>query len=210
MIRATTLWIHQVVIRLGLCPWAAKDVQNTQIRVFQEESSIQYGLLAFKETQTNVFNFAKELAFDQPHCHSGMAIIPQLQNFPQYLQFTDEFVEMLKTTGLESLIQIATFHPKFQFENTEEEDAENWTSRSPFPTIHLLKVAEVSAAIEAYPGSTDKIWERNIRVLRKIGAESLEQSHRTLLKEAVESVSETSDRSQPEHESRTQELPRDK
>jgi uncharacterized protein len=151
---------------------------------------MQSGLLAHKETLIQVFNFAKELAFDQPHCHSGMAILPQLQSFPQYLQFTDEFVEMLKTTGLESIIQIATFHPNFHFEDTDEEDAENWTSRSPFATIHLLKVAEVSAAIEAYPGSTDKIWERNIRVLRKIGAESLEQTHRTLLEEAMSEPTE--------------------
>jgi uncharacterized protein len=188
MIMATNLWIHKVVIRLGLCPWAAKDVQNTQIRVFQEEKATlrnSCGLLAHKDTQIAVFNFAKELAFELPRVNSGMAVVPQLKSFPQYLQFTDEFNDLLRTTGLDSVIQIATFHPQYQFEDTEEEDAENWTSRSPYPTLHLLKVSDVSAAIEAYPGSTDKIWERNIRVLRKLGGEAMERMNLEILNEAT-------------------------
>jgi uncharacterized protein len=185
MVLATNLWIHKVVIRLGLCPWAAKDVQNTQIRVFQEEKGNSVGLLAHKDTQIAIFNFAKELAFELPHVNSGMAIVPQLKSFPEYLQFTDEFNDLLRTTGLDSVVQIATFHPQYQFEDTEEEDAENWTSRSPYPTLHLLKVADVSAAIEAYPGSTDKIWERNIRVLRKLGGEAMEKMNLEILNEAT-------------------------
>lgn len=192
MILATNLWIHKVVIRLGLCPWAAKDVQNTQIRVFEESRKSSSGLLAHKDTQISLFNFAKELAFDLPHVNSGMAIVPQLRSFPEYLHFTDEFNDLLRTTGLDSVIQIATFHPQYQFEDTDEDDAENWTSRSPFPTVHLLKVADVSAAIEAYPGPTTKIWERNIRVLRKLGGEALAEMNLEILKEATASETPSS------------------
>lgn len=130
MIHSTNLWIHKVVIKLTLCPWAAKDVQNTQIRVFFEKEVDPNHLLAYKQTKTDIFNFAKDLAFDLPHVHSGMAIVPQFKDFEEFLLFADDFVDILKTTGLEAYIQIATFHPDYIFEDTEEDSPENWTRKS--------------------------------------------------------------------------------
>ena len=183
MIESTKLWIHRVVIKFTLCPWAVKDVQNTQIKVFLDEQNNKNSLLSFQDLQSKIFHFAKDLVFEEPNCHSGMAIVPQLTSFGEFLHFTDDFVELLKSTGLEAMIQIATFHPDYMFEETEEDSAENWTSRSPYPTIHILKVAEVAAAIDAYPGPTDKIWERNIRILRKIGAIEMERIRQEIIEE---------------------------
>jgi uncharacterized protein len=72
--------------------------------------------------------------------------------------------------GLDGVIQIASFHPAFQFEGTEPDDIGNFTNRAPFPTLHLLREASIERAVAAFP-EAETIYERNIETLKKLGIE---------------------------------------
>jgi uncharacterized protein len=70
--------------------------------------------------------------------------------------------------GLEGVLQIASFHPRYQFEGSGPDDIENYTNRAPYPTLHLLREASLTRAVEAFPDGA-KIYERNIETLRRLG-----------------------------------------
>ena len=82
---------------------------------------------------------------------------------------------LLEDMELDTNIQIATFHPNYQFEQSLKEDVENWTNKSPYPIIHLLQVDDVARSIESYPGDTNDIWKKNIAKMKDIGKAKLNE-----------------------------------
>jgi hypothetical protein len=86
-------------------------------------------------------------------------------DYNQFLVLCDLAIEELE---LEGIIQIASFHPQYQFANTEPDDVTNYTNRSPYPTLHLLREDSVRRAIESFP-DVEKIYERNIATLNRLG-----------------------------------------
>ena len=76
----------------------------------------------------------------------------------------------MEEEGKDTEIQVASFHPQYQFAGTSAESVENWTNRSPFPMIHLLRVADVRSALKKFSGDTDDIWCRNQEQMRTLGA----------------------------------------
>lgn len=154
-------WIEQFVIHHNLCPFAKApftkdkiaynvvDDQNSLAEVFKE--SIE--MLDRSETNqlSNIF-----------------IIFPFLKNsFLDFLDRFDQCQEILETINEAKDYQLVSFHPKYQFAETEMEDPINMTNRSPYPMIHILRVEEVAQAIEAF-GDTDKILEDNQRLLHRI------------------------------------------
>ena len=93
-----------------------------------------------------------------------------LQSFDDYLDLLADAQDLLHESGLEGVIQLASFHPDYRFEGEPVDDAANWTNRSPFPMLHLLREASVELAIAEF-GDTDAIPERNTARLRSLGAE---------------------------------------
>ena len=93
-----------------------------------------------------------------------------LGDFLDYNDFLDQADEAVAVLGLEGEIQVASFHPDYQFAGTEPDDASNCTNRSPYPTLHLLREDSVERAVEAFP-DPDVIVERNIETLEKLGIE---------------------------------------
>lgn len=93
-----------------------------------------------------------------------------LRDFLDYNDFLDDAEAAVAALGLEGEIQVASFHPDYQFEGTGPDDIENYTSRSPYPMLHLLREASVDRAVDAYP-DTSRIYEKNIETLRRIGHE---------------------------------------
>lgn len=169
-IKQSAAWVEKFVIGLNLCPFAAKPFKTDKIRykVAKEKELEALGLLVAAELQylNNTPSGETE---------TTLIIIPDLLNdFYDFLDFTEIAEQISHDLGLEGVFQIATFHPAYQFAGTEKEDVENYTNRSPFPMLHLLREESVSKASDTYP-DIDLIPERNITRLRELGTEGVKK-----------------------------------
>jgi hypothetical protein len=97
-----------------------------------------------------------------------------LQRFSDYNDFLTEADRLVKALGLRGVIQVASFHPEFQFANTEPDDVENYTNRSPFPMLHLLREESISN-VAANPDELLEIPRRNVWALRRMGLEEMKK-----------------------------------
>ena len=93
-----------------------------------------------------------------------------LQDFDDYNAFLDVVDAVIDEMELEGELQVASFHPQYQFDGTEHDDIENYTNRSPYPTLHLLRESSIERAVAAFPNAED-IYETNMATLRKLGLE---------------------------------------
>ncbi|MEO8009391.1 MAG: DUF1415 domain-containing protein, partial [Betaproteobacteria bacterium] len=108
---------------------------------------------------------------DPAQCETTLLIHPHvLSDFSDYNAFLEQADDAVSELGLEGVIQVASFHPRYQFEDTGPDDIENYTNRSPFPMLHLLREASVERAVTTYPDTTD-IYRKNIETLRSLGHE---------------------------------------
>lgn len=165
-IAATQRWLQNAVIGLNLCPFAKSVHVKDQVR---------YVLSSATTTDALLEELASELLWlndtDPALVDTTLLIHPQvLEDFLDYNDFLDQADAALDALGLEGELQIASFHPHYQFAGTAYEDVGNFTNRSPYPMLHLLREASVERAVEAFP-DPDAIVERNIATLEKLGAE---------------------------------------
>jgi uncharacterized protein len=181
MIKATQTWMQSVVVKFRLCPWAAKHLHNVEVTVLEDESMVKYEERAAQALHDECTEIVADFANNSDKNLSRFIVLPQLNVFEDFLEFAETLNALLEYTELDSKVQIATFHPKYQFVDTVENDAENWSNRSPFPTLHLLKVSDVTAAVESYEGSTDEIWEKNIATMRAQGNMKMEVLLNTII-----------------------------
>jgi hypothetical protein len=154
------------VIGLNLCPFAKAVHVKNQIRYAISEATGMEGVLTDLEAELRTLADADPAAID-----TTLLIIPHaLGDFLEYndcLFFADR---MLKQLRLEGTLQIASFHPQYQFEGHEPDDIENYTNRAPYPILHLLREASIDRAVDAFPDAAD-IYERNMDTLRRLGPE---------------------------------------
>ena len=166
IVDATRRWLERAVIGLGLCPFAESVYRRDSVRFQVSEQRTAAGLL--EELRAELMHLHGS---DARQCETTLLIHPWVLNdfmeFNEFLQFCDETVLEL---GLEGEIQVASFHPQYQFAGTQSEDIENYTNRSPYPMLHVLREASIDRAIAAVP-DTDEIYRRNIRTLRGLGLE---------------------------------------
>ena len=170
IIRETRNWIEYFVIELNLCPFAK--------RVFDAEK-IRYVVLTSNEIVDLTKKLLDELYFlsktDPQRIETTLLIhpnlLPDFESFNKYLTITDEILLEMNLVGD---IQIASFHPKYQFAGTEPEAPENYTNRSPFPMLHLLREESIERATKHYPHPED-IPKRNIEKMNEIGIEKLKK-----------------------------------
>ena len=164
IIESTKKWIERVVIGLNLCPFARRPFQQEAIRFTLTKSANEQELLAALHA---------ELVFlhDNLYIETSLLIHPQcLVDFDDYNQFLQIAENLLEDMGVTGVFQIASFHPDYQFADTNPDDAENYTNRSPFPMLHILREQSLSQALQSYP-NPDAIPQRNIDLLQKIGVE---------------------------------------
>jgi hypothetical protein len=164
IIAATVLWLERAVIGLNLCPFAKAVYVKQQIRyvvsaatdpeALREELVRELGLL----TQTPAAEIETTLLI-HPHA---------LADFLDYNDFLDVADATLAELELTDEFQIASFHPRYQFAGTQPDDIENYTNRSPYPMLHLLREASVTQALAAFPDAA-RIFDGNIAVLRRLG-----------------------------------------
>jgi hypothetical protein len=164
IIAATRSWLEKSVIGLDLCPFAAGPYRDGRIHFRVSDQRTQAGVL--EELRSELLELH---AMDPLQRETSLLICPHaLANFLEYNDFLELCEAAVTDLGLEGELQIASFHPRYQFADTQPEDIENYTNRSPYPMLHLLREASVERAIAA-AGDTEEIYRRNIRTLRELG-----------------------------------------
>ena len=162
----TVRWLERAVIGLNLCPFAKGVHGKGQIHYVV--SSATEGAQLLQELGDEL----KALAEISPEKRDTTLLIAPAC-FPDFLDFND-FLELadqlLDTLDLEGTLQIASFHPAFQFGGTTADDVTNCTNRAPYPTLHLLREDSIDRAVAAFP-EAETIYERNMQVLEEMGAE---------------------------------------
>ena len=160
----TRRWLERAVIGLNLCPFAKAVHVKDQVR---------YAVSAARSTDALLADLRLELqrlaGTDATLIDTTLLIHPHvLQDFLDYNDFLDEADRLLAELDLEGVLQVASFHPRYQFAGTGEDDIENCTNRSPYPTLHLLREASIDRAVEAFP-EAEAIYDANMRTLRDLG-----------------------------------------
>lgn len=164
IIAATRVWLKKAVIGLGLCPFAANAYLHERIR---------YCVSAQRSAAGLVEDLVQELRYlqdaDPQLCETTLLIHPQaLDDFRDYNEFLNEADITVRALELEGILQIASFHPRYQFAGTAADDIENYSNRSPYPMLHLLREASVAHAVATFPG-VDEIGDNNVKILRRLG-----------------------------------------
>ena len=163
VVAATKAWLEKDVIGLNLCPFAQAVHSAGQIRYFVSEAE---SVKALRADLLEEILFLKEA--DPEKVDTTLIIHPRvLSDFYEFNDFLDIADSVVNDLGLRGDIQVASFHPRYQFEGTEPDDVTNRTNRSPYPTLHLLREASVERALENYPDA-DAIPQRNIETLRRL------------------------------------------
>jgi hypothetical protein len=165
-IEDTQKWLLEAVVGLNLCPFAKAVVVKDMVRYRVCASSEPADVLAMLREELQHLAEA-----DPDKLDTTLLIAPNA--LPDFLDFNDFLADcddVLMDLELDGVLQVADFHPHYQFGGTDEDDIENFTNRTPYPTLHLLREASIDKAVEAYPDAS-LIFERNIEVLNKLGHE---------------------------------------
>ena len=159
-------WLERAVIGLNLCPFAKAVYVKEQVRIVVSDASTPRALL---EELGEEMARLRDTSAEQ--IDTTLLVHPQvLTDFLDYNDFLDEADALLEALELDGVLQVASFHPHYQFAGTAPEDAENLTNRAPHPILHLLREDSVSRAVEAFP-DPDAIVERNIETMERLGTE---------------------------------------
>ena len=156
--------MERCVIGLNLCPFAESVYRGDRVRFRVSEQRSASALLDDLRAELHELHAADAL-----RCETTLLIHPWvLTDFIEYNEFLDVCDATVDELGLEGELQIASFHPQYQFAETQPEDIENYTNRSPFPMLHLLREASIERALAAMPDASE-IYRKNIRTLRSLG-----------------------------------------
>lgn len=167
-IRKVKNWLEQIVIRHNFCPFAKKPFKQNTIRFFLSPSQSVYEL---------VDDLLDELLLlsqsDAEDIETTIMIIPEVfANFEEYNQFGNVLDQLIDELKLSGIIQIATFHPDYQFADLSADDVRNYTNRSPYPLFHLIREASVEKARITFP-DIDGIPIKNMEKLETMGIEQV-------------------------------------
>ena len=168
LISNTQNWLDRFVIQYSICPFARRERLNNSIRYQVLEG------LSLQQHLENLIIEAEHLD-NQPDTETSLIIFSEAyQNFDDFLDMLAIAEDVLFEQGYEGVYQLASFHPDYCFANSEKDDAANYTNRSPYPMLHLIREASIEQVLEHYP-DPEQIPERNIRLTRELGKHFLEQ-----------------------------------
>jgi hypothetical protein len=166
MIAATRRWLERAVIGLNLCPFA---------KAVHAKDRVRYVLSAATDSDALLTDLEHELqylaAVSAEETETTLLIHPYvLEHFDDFVSFLDLVDVVVRTHGLEGKLQVANFHPAYCFSEAQPEDLGNYTNRSPYPTLHLIREASLDRAVAAFPDAA-QIYARNIETLQGLGLE---------------------------------------
>ncbi|MBL0086313.1 MAG: DUF1415 domain-containing protein [Ideonella sp.] len=166
VIAETRAWVDRAVIGLNLCPFAKAVQSKRQLRYVVSEATDTDAL------QAQLFDELEHLAQADPDVTDTTLLIHPLvlQDFGDYNAFLDVADATLAALKLDGILQIASFHPQYQFADTEFDDITNATNRSPYPTLHLIRESSIDRAVAAFP-EAESIFETNLATMERLGPE---------------------------------------
>ncbi len=160
-------WVDTLIVDMNLCPFAKRELVKQRVRFWVTPATTEEQLLEVLAIELERLN-------RDPAIETTLLIHPQaLTDFYDFNQFLDQADRLLVELELEGTYQIARFHPLYQFGGTAADDAENYTNRSPYPVLHLLREASLERAIAHYP-DVDQIPDRNITLMNHLGTAKLQ------------------------------------
>jgi hypothetical protein len=163
-IEDTRRWLERAVIGLNLCPFAKAVHVKQQIHYALSHAQ------GVNELRDELVTQLRELVnLNADVRETTLLIVPTvLRDFLDFNDFLAQAEEALKALDLEGVIQIASFHPNYQFAGTRADDITNFTNRSPYPTLHLIREASIDRAVDAFP-DPEAIFETNMQTLENLG-----------------------------------------
>lgn len=169
VVAATRTWVERFVIGLNLCPFAAGPYRSGRVRFLHTRVTTQAALADVLADELERLSNAS-----RDEIETALIIHPDvLRDFLDYNDFLEVADAIVAEMGLEGVIQVASFHPQYQFEGTEPDDVGNRTNRSPYPTLHLLREESVDEAVAMHP-DVELIPMRNIERMKRLGDEQAE------------------------------------
>lgn len=166
---ATRRWLENLVIGLNLCPFAKSVYVKNQVRIVVYTGLLE-DLLAFLQQELLLLQNTPAEQLD-----TTLVVLPELlqdyYQFNDFLNFTDDLLVQL---DLEGEMQIADFHPDYQFAGTVPNDMSNYTNRTPYPTLHLLRESSIDRAVAQYP-EAEAIFSRNIERMQQLGYQAWQE-----------------------------------
>ena len=162
-IEQTQQWIETIVVGLNFCPFAKRELHKNAVRFVLNKNG---------DTQETLEQLIAECEFldANPETETTLLIVPNgFEDFLSYLDLTEMAEDLLAEQGYEGVYQVASFHPDYCFADTDSADAANFTNRSPYPMLHLLREASLDIAIDNYP-NIESIPEKNMQKARALGA----------------------------------------
>ncbi|MBM7456960.1 hypothetical protein HNR62_002862 [Oceanisphaera litoralis] len=160
----TANWVKQVIMKYNLCPFARREVERASIRYVVVEEHKPKAVLQALLAECRLLD-------EQPEVETTLVIIPRgFEGFYAYLDLVDLANELLFEQGFEGQYQLASFHPDYCFDGEPQDDAANYTNRSPYPTLHLIREASMEQALASYD-DPESIPERNIHFARRKGSD---------------------------------------
>lgn len=165
-ITATQSWLSFIIIAHNICPFAKRE---------QERGSIRFSVVQDYDTEACLLNLLQECArLDSDNAIETTLLIyaNAFKSFDDYLDFVAVAEDLLIDQDYEGVYQLASFHPDYYFEGAKLDYPENYTNRSPYPMVHLLRETSIDRAVSSYP-DVDNIPQRNIELMRHLGLDKL-------------------------------------
>jgi hypothetical protein len=162
MVERTLDWLQRVVIGLNLCPFADKPFKDGNVHVEVIDGSDQVEILS---------RVLAECFVRQNKPGTSLMVCPELfpSNFDSFLEVYNMLQEgVLVEHELTEDLQVAPFHPFFEFDGSGSDGIDNYTNRSPYPIFHILREEEVEHAVDLLDGDAGKVWKRNVRLLEEL------------------------------------------
>lgn len=167
IIEHTKNWLRDVVIGCNFCPFAGREFKRETIRYAVVQDSGREKILQTLALELERLN-------DYPGIETTLIIIPEnFEDFHSYLDLVSLSEMLIEREGYEGIYQVASFHPNYLFAGSSENDASNYTNRSPYPMLHLLREESISNALESYP-NPESIPERNIEYANRKGLQYMQ------------------------------------
>jgi len=172
VIQQTKNWINEIVIGLNLCPFAAKPFND---------DTIDYIVARTDDKKPELEQHLHQLSDCFNKLDDTASIATSLLIFPETYKQFDDYLELVYLSNLlledlnySGIYQLASFHPEYLFDDTAEDDASNFTNRSPYPMLHIIREIDLEKAITNYP-DIEQVPENNIKKLRAIGYKEMQK-----------------------------------
>jgi uncharacterized protein len=168
MISATKKWLDSFIIDHEICPFAKQERDSNRIRFIEDKSLTISGALEHLIIECELLDKDKEV-------ETTLFILEKIcQDFEDFLDFLETANQLLIKQGYEGIYQLASFHPDYCFANEVKDDPANYTNRSPYPMLHIIREESLEKALNNYP-SPELIPERNINYCREMGSRKLQK-----------------------------------